>query len=107
MVTHLSLSLGIQRKEVIQRPIIDAPPLILLNVRPRHGVRLPGACLSIGKYADIVACIVTNRHIEWKEKKEDCCLSASIVQSSQTDQARLNGVLWRGRRSGGGGVEVC
>ena len=55
--TDLSLALRIQGKEVIQRPVVDATPLVLVNVGSCHGVGLSRARLSICKYADIVACI--------------------------------------------------
>lgn len=53
---HLPLPLLIESKQVIQCPVVDASPLILLNVGSRHGVSLTRACLTIRKYAYIVAC---------------------------------------------------
>ena len=59
-LTDLSLPLCIEGEEVIKRSIIDTTPLVLLNVCPSHGVSLSRASLSIGKYANIVACKATH-----------------------------------------------
>ena len=57
MGLHLPLPLLVEGKKVIQCPVVYAPPLILLNVGASHGVSLARACLTVCKYADIVACI--------------------------------------------------
>jgi hypothetical protein len=55
-LAHLRAALVPNSKEVIKCTVVDASPLILLNVGTGHGVGFPTASLPIGKDADIVAC---------------------------------------------------
>ena len=55
-LSHLPFPLLVQSKQVIQSPVVDATPLVLLNVGASHGMGLTRACLAVCKYADVVAC---------------------------------------------------
>lgn len=53
---HLCLADLLQGEQVVQRAVVDPPALIVLHVRPKHGVRLAGARLAVCKNAHVVAC---------------------------------------------------
>jgi len=66
-LAHLRFPLLVQSKQVIQSPVVDTTPLILLNVGASHGVGFSRACLAVCKYAHIVACrSTTSWEITWQ-----------------------------------------